>query len=123
MRIIPTVFGCDTEDCISLKHKFQDLVHQNVVKTVAPNVYSNLQLNYGGTNIIMIEMEDELCMVKEIVLTGADNLEKVVASSNMSDKINFTSMTHHKAFAFVSREDQHNNEINHVPPKYLPHLG
>lgn len=71
----------------------------------------------------MIEMEDELCMVKEIVLTGADNLEKVVASSNMSDKINFTSMTHHKAFAFVSREDQHNNEINHVPPKYLPHLG
>ena len=71
----------------------------------------------------MIEMEDELFMVNTIVLAGADNLEKVVAFLSMSGKLYFTSMTHHQAFSFVSREDQHKNGIHQVTLKPLPYLG
>uniref|UniRef100_M1DKQ3 Uncharacterized protein n=1 Tax=Solanum tuberosum TaxID=4113 RepID=M1DKQ3_SOLTU len=61
-------------------------------------------------------------MVKVIVPADLDNLEKVVASPSISEKLNFTSMTPHQAFAFVSREGQNNKGINHIPPKSLPHL-
>ena len=70
----------------------------------------------------MIETEDEFHLVKAIVLAGPDILEKVVASPRISEKLNFTSMTHHQAFDFALREDQHKNGINHVPPNSLPHL-
>jgi len=52
----------------------------------------------------------------------SDNLEKVVASPSISEKLNFTSMTPHQAFTLVSREGQNKKGINHVPPKSLPHL-
>ncbi|KAH0692342.1 hypothetical protein KY285_019439 [Solanum tuberosum] len=114
----------DTEDCINLKHKIQDLIDQRVVtlQTVAPSINSNPLPNYEGTTINMIETEDKWCMTKMIVPTGLDNLEKVVASPSISEKLNFTITTPHRAFALMSGEGQNKKGIDHVPPKSLPHL-
>uniref|UniRef100_M1DKP9 Uncharacterized protein n=1 Tax=Solanum tuberosum TaxID=4113 RepID=M1DKP9_SOLTU len=70
----------------------------------------------------MIETEDEWCTVKAIVPTGPDYLEKIVASPSISEKLNFTSMIPHQAFASVAREGQNKKGINHSPPKSLPYL-
>ncbi|KAK4731886.1 hypothetical protein R3W88_024874 [Solanum pinnatisectum] len=53
--------GHDTEDCINLKHKIQDLIDQKVVslQTVAPNVNSNPLPNHRGVTINMIETDDD----------------------------------------------------------------
>lgn len=51
-----------------------------------------------------------------------DNFEKIVGSPSIIEKLNFTSMTLHKAFASMSREGSKKNGINHVPPKSLPCL-
>uniref|UniRef100_M1DGW6 Gag-pro n=1 Tax=Solanum tuberosum TaxID=4113 RepID=M1DGW6_SOLTU len=116
--------GHDTEDCINLKHKIQDLIDQRVVtlQTATPSVNSNPPLNYGKATINMIETEEEWCTTKAIVPAGPDNLERVIASSSMNEKLNFTSVTPHQAFALVSREGQNKKGINRVPPKSLPHF-
>ncbi|XP_049345800.1 uncharacterized protein LOC125810336 [Solanum verrucosum] len=53
--------GHDTEDCINLKHKIQDLIDQKMVslQTVEPNVNSNPLPNHGGVTINMIETDDD----------------------------------------------------------------
>ena len=53
--------GHDTEDCINLKHKNQDLIDQEVVsiQTAVPNVNTNPLSNHGGVNINMIETYDD----------------------------------------------------------------
>ncbi|XP_055802993.1 uncharacterized protein LOC129872127 [Solanum dulcamara] len=50
--------GHITEDCINLKHKFQDLINQKVVtlQTAGPNVNNNPLSNHGGVTINMIEV-------------------------------------------------------------------
>ncbi|KAK4737568.1 hypothetical protein R3W88_001265 [Solanum pinnatisectum] len=100
--------GHDTEDCINLKHKIQDLIDQRVVtlQTAAPRVNSNPLPNYGGATINMIEMDDEWCRGKTIAPVGPDYLEKIVASPSIIEKLNFTITTLHQAFALVSREGQ-----------------
>jgi len=73
--------GHDTEDCINLKHKIQDLIDQNVVslQTVAPNVNNNPLPNHGGVTIILIVTDDDWCVTKAIVLIALDELERAVA--------------------------------------------
>ena len=114
--------GHDTKYCIHIKHKIHDLIKKSMVKNVAPNVYINPHSNYRGTNINMIEIEDELSIVKAIVPAGADNHKKVVAFTSMNVKLNLTCKKHHQAFAFVSRECKQTNGITHVLPKSLPKL-
>lgn len=75
-----------------------------MVRTVVPNINSNSMLNYGDTTINMIEMEDELHMVKTIVPTGPDNFEKIICSPSKNEKLDFTSMTLRQTVASVSRE-------------------
>ncbi|XP_015167184.1 uncharacterized protein [Solanum tuberosum] len=71
--------GHDTEDCVNLKHKIQDLIDQNVVslQTVAPNA---------------------------IVSIAPDELESVVASLSIREKKEFVILTPEKAVALVPRE-------------------
>ena len=90
--------------------------------TAVPNVNSNLLLNYGRATINMIETEDESRMVKMIIPTNPGNLEKVACSLSVIEKFNFTSMILSQTFASVSKECKNKSEINHVPPKSLPHL-
>ncbi|XP_049403577.1 uncharacterized protein LOC125867192 [Solanum stenotomum] len=66
--------GHDTEDCINLKHKIQDLIDQNV------------------------------CVTKTIVPIVPDELERVVASLSIREKKNFMILTPEKAVALVPRE-------------------
>ena len=79
--------GHDTEDCINLKHKIQDLIDQNVVslQTVAPNVNSNPLPNHGGVTINIIET-DAWCVTKAIVLIAPDELQRAVPSLSIREK-------------------------------------
>ncbi|KAK4732140.1 hypothetical protein R3W88_025128 [Solanum pinnatisectum] len=78
----------DTEDCINLKHKIQDLIDQKVVslQTVAPNVNSNPLPNHGGVTINMIKTDDDWYVTKAIVPIVSDELEKAVASLRIREK-------------------------------------
>ncbi|KAK4734356.1 hypothetical protein R3W88_008617 [Solanum pinnatisectum] len=82
--------GHDTEDCINLKHKIQDLIDQKVVslQTVAPNVNSNPLSNHRGA----------------IVLIALDDSERAVASLSIREKKEFVIMTPEKVIALVPRE-------------------
>nr|XP_010312387.1 uncharacterized protein LOC104644419 [Solanum lycopersicum] len=53
--------GHDTEDCINLKHKIQDLIDQEVVslQPAVPNVNTNPLPNHGGDNLNMIETDED----------------------------------------------------------------
>ena len=53
--------GHDTEDCINLKHKIQDLIDQEVVslQPAVPNVNTNPLPNHGGENTNMIETDKD----------------------------------------------------------------
>ncbi|KAK4718414.1 hypothetical protein R3W88_016752 [Solanum pinnatisectum] len=98
--------GHDTEDCINLKHKIQDLIDQKVVslQTVAPNVNSNPLPNHGGVTINMIETDDDWCVTKAIVPIAPDNLERAVASLSIREKREFVILTPEKVVALVPRE-------------------
>ncbi|KAK4706953.1 hypothetical protein R3W88_033490 [Solanum pinnatisectum] len=98
--------GHDTEDCINLKHKIQDLIDQKVVslQTVAPNVNSNPLPNHGGVTINMIETDDDWCVTKAIVPIAPDNLERAVASLSIREKKEFVILTPEKVVALVPRE-------------------
>ncbi|XP_049350430.1 uncharacterized protein LOC125815075 [Solanum verrucosum] len=98
--------GHDTEDCINLKHKIQDLIDQNVVslQTVAPNVNSNPLPNHGGVTINMIETDDDWCVSKAIVSVVPDELERAVASLSIREKKEFVILTPEKVVALVPRE-------------------
>ncbi|XP_069150709.1 uncharacterized protein [Solanum lycopersicum] len=81
---VPLV-GHDTEDCINLKHKIQDLINQEVIslEPAAPNVNTSPLPNHGGGNVNMIETDEDWAIaflsIKEkrefVILTPA----KVVA--------------------------------------------
>ena len=73
--------GHDTEDCINLKHKIQDLIDQEVVslQPAAPNVNTNLLPNHGGGNINMVETNKDECEIKRITPVMQEDLEKAVA--------------------------------------------
>ena len=64
--------GHDTEDCINLKHKIQDLIDQEVVSLQAttPNVNTNPLPNHGGSNVNMIETDEDWCRTKIITPIG-----------------------------------------------------
>ncbi|KAK4728108.1 hypothetical protein R3W88_021096 [Solanum pinnatisectum] len=98
--------GHDTKDCINLKHKIQDLIDQKVVslQTIAPNVNSNPLPNHGGVTINMIEMDDDWCVAKEIVLIAPDELERAVALLSIRKKKEFVILTPEKVVAWVPRE-------------------
>ncbi|KAK4738129.1 hypothetical protein R3W88_001826 [Solanum pinnatisectum] len=87
--------GHDTEDCINLKHKIQDLIDQKVVslQTVEPNVNSNPLPNHGGVTINMIETDDDGFVAKAIVPIAPDNPERA-----------FVILTPKKVTALVPRE-------------------
>ena len=60
--------GHDTEDCINLKHKIQDLIDKEVVslQLAAPNVNTYPLPNHGGGNINMIETDEDEREAKRI---------------------------------------------------------
>ncbi|KAK4728995.1 hypothetical protein R3W88_021983 [Solanum pinnatisectum] len=98
--------GHDTEDCINLKHKIQDLIDQKVVSSAydSPNVNSNPLPNHGGVTINMIETDDYWCVTKAIVPIAPDNLERAVASLSIREKKEFVILTPEKVVALVPRE-------------------
>ncbi|KAK4726780.1 hypothetical protein R3W88_031697 [Solanum pinnatisectum] len=98
--------GHDTEDCINLKHKIQDLIDQKVVslQTVEPNVNSNPLPNHGGVSINMIETDDDGFVTKAIVPIAPDNLERAMASLSIKEKKEFVIRTPKKVVALVPQE-------------------
>ena len=71
--------GDDTEDCINLKHKIQDLIDQEVVslQPATTNVNTNPLTNHGGDNVNMIEIDDDWCVTKMINPIVHDDLERL----------------------------------------------
>ncbi|KAK4727155.1 hypothetical protein R3W88_032072 [Solanum pinnatisectum] len=96
----------DTENCINLKHKIQDLIDQKVVslQIVAPNINSNPLPNHGGVTINMIETDDDWYVTKAIVPIAPDNLERAVASLSIREKKEFVILTPEMAVALVLQE-------------------
>ncbi|XP_069148216.1 uncharacterized protein [Solanum lycopersicum] len=95
--------GHDTEDCINLKHKIQDLIDQEVVslQPAAQNVNTNPLPNHGGENINMIETDEDECETKRITPVVQEDLEKVVASLRVKEKGEFVILTPMKVVALV----------------------
>ena len=95
--------GHDTEDCINLKHKIQDLIDQEVVslQPAAPNVNTNPLPNHGGGNINMIETDEDEREAKRITPVVQEDLERAVASLSVREKEEFVILTPAKAVALV----------------------
>lgn len=69
-----------------------------------PNVNSNPLPNYGGININMIKIDDELCMTNAIVSLVHEELEKVGASLSMREKKEFAILTLEKVVSLLLPE-------------------
>ncbi|XP_010327350.1 uncharacterized protein [Solanum lycopersicum] len=95
--------GHDTEDCINLKHKIQDLIDQEVVslQPAAPNVNKNPLPNHGGGNINMIETDEDEREAKRITPVVQEDLERAIASLSVREKGEFVILTPAKAVALV----------------------
>ncbi|XP_069150856.1 uncharacterized protein [Solanum lycopersicum] len=95
--------GHDTEYCINLKHKIQDLIDQEVVslQPVAPNVNTNPLPNHRGGNINMIETDEDERETKRITFVEQEDLEKAVASLSVREKREFVILTPAKVVALV----------------------
>ncbi|XP_069145633.1 uncharacterized protein [Solanum lycopersicum] len=95
--------GHDTEDCINLKHKIQDLIDQEVVslQPAAPSVNTNPLPNHGGGNINMIETEEDEREAKRITPVVQEDLERAVASLSVKEKREFVILRPAKAVALV----------------------
>ena len=93
--------GHDTEDCINLKHKIQDLIDQEVVslQPVAPNINTNLLPNYENSHINMIKMDEDWCVMKMITPIIHDDLERAIASLSVKERREFVILTPTKAVA------------------------
>ena len=97
------IVGNDTEDCINLKHKIQDLIDQEVVplKPTAPNVNRNPLPNHGGSNVNMIKIDEDKCGTKMITPIIHDDLERVVVSLSVKEEREFVIFTPSKCVALV----------------------
>ncbi|XP_027772414.1 uncharacterized protein LOC114076918 [Solanum pennellii] len=95
--------GHDTEDCINLKHKIQDLIDQEVVslQPAAPNVNTNPLPNHGGGNTNMIETDEDEREAKRITPVVQEDLERAVASLSVKERREFVILTPAKAVALV----------------------
>nr|XP_025884692.1 uncharacterized protein LOC104646013 [Solanum lycopersicum] len=95
--------GHDTEDCINLKHKIQDLIDQEVVslQPAAPSVNTNPLPNHGGGNINMIETDEDECEAKRITPVVQEDLERAVASLSVKERREFVILTPAKVVALV----------------------
>ena len=95
--------GHDTEDCINLKHKIQDLIDQEVVslQPAVPNVNTNPLPNHGGDNLNMIETDEDGCGTKMITPIVHEDLERAVASLSVKERRKFVILTPAKAVALV----------------------
>ncbi|XP_069152751.1 uncharacterized protein [Solanum lycopersicum] len=91
----------ETEDCINLKHKIQDLIDQKVVslQPAAPNVNTNWFPNHEGGSINMIETDEDECETKRITPVVQEDLEKAVSSLCVKEKGEFVILTPMKAVA------------------------
>ncbi|XP_015081454.1 uncharacterized protein LOC107025117 [Solanum pennellii] len=98
--------GHDTEYCINLKHKIQDLIDQEVVslQPAAPNVNTNPLSNHGGSNINMIETDEDWCGTKMITPIVHDDLERAVTSLSVKETREFVILTPTKVVALVPSE-------------------
>lgn len=83
-----------TEDCIILKNKIQDLIDIKVVTlhTVIPNANTYSLPNHVEFTINMVEVEENWCVDKTVISTNPDNLEKVLASMSIIEKLKFVVM-------------------------------
>ncbi|XP_015081465.1 uncharacterized protein LOC107025133 [Solanum pennellii] len=98
--------GQETEDCINLKHKIQDLIDQEVVslQSAVPNVNTNPLPNHGGGNVNIIETDEDGCGTKMITPIVHEDLERAVASLSVKEKREFVILTPIKAVALVPSE-------------------
>ena len=98
-----TNIGNNTEDCINLKNKIQDLIDQEIVslQPAVPNFNTNPLPNNGGSNVNMIEIDEDWCGTKMITPIVHDELERVVAALSVKEKRDFFILTPSKVFAFV----------------------
>lgn len=96
-------FGHDTEDCINLKHKIQDLIDQDVVSLQIDThiVNTNPLLNHGGININMIDTDDDWCITKTITQIFHYELERDVDSLSFKEKKEFMILKPAKVVALV----------------------
>lgn len=80
--------GHDAEDCLSLKHKIQDLIDRDMVilRTVNSNVNKNPLPEHGEGMDGMIEREEDWYIAKKIVPDNTIGLEKSVASLSITEK-------------------------------------
>lgn len=115
--------GHNTEDCINLKHKIQDLIDQKVITlhTVTPNVNSNLMPNHGGVTSNVIKVEEDLYVEKVIISDNLEKLEKVVSAPTIEENYEFGIKVPHQAFDIVPKEGQNKQNIDHAFQKSLPH--
>ncbi|TMX02855.1 hypothetical protein EJD97_019501 [Solanum chilense] len=85
--------GHDTEECINVEHKIQDLIDQEVVslQVVAPNVNTNPFPYHGGVNFNMIETDDDWCVTKaldDIYVSVGTSSNNVAATINEASRGN-----------------------------------
>ena len=87
--------GHDTEDCVNLKYKIQDLMGEEVIslQIATPNVHTNLLPIHGGVNINIIETDNNWCMTNVIVWIFHEEMERVVASLSIKEKKEFVILT------------------------------
>ncbi|KAF3647602.1 hypothetical protein FXO38_18599 [Capsicum annuum] len=71
--------GHNTEDCVNLKHKIQDLIDQKdiTLQSPTPNVNSNPLLNHGVPTVNMIEIEGEWTSSKAITKVNSEGLKRI----------------------------------------------
>lgn len=76
------------------------MIDQKVVtvQTATPKVNSNLMANHRGVTINVIEVKEDLYVLKLIISSNLKNLEKVVASQTKREKSEFGIITHYQAF-------------------------
>ncbi|XP_069145685.1 uncharacterized protein [Solanum lycopersicum] len=94
--------GHDTEDCINLKNKIQDLIDQEGLSSAcgAKRQHESVP-NHGGGNINMIETDEDEPETKRITPVVQEDLEKAVASLSVREKGEFVILIPVKAVALV----------------------
>ncbi|XP_049387091.1 uncharacterized protein LOC125851355 [Solanum stenotomum] len=108
--------GHDTEGCINLKHKIQDLIDNRVItlQASAPNVNLNPLPNHGGATINMIERDKDWLANGTIGEAAINSIIPTVASLTIKARPEFVVITTpHQAFALTKESN------NDHPKKFV----
>ena len=94
--------GNDTEGCINLKHKIQDLIDNRVIilQALSTNVNLNPLPYHGEATINMIESDEDWLANGTIGKTNVNSLIPTVASLTIKARLEFVLIiAPHQAFA------------------------